>query len=133
MADAPVIDGIGQIHITVDDLARSVAFYRDVLGLSLLFQVPEQQMAFFACGGVRLYLGRAERDEFRSRPLIYYRVRAIQEAYELLASRGVQFDGAPRVVHRTAASELWLAGFQDPDGTQAVLMSEVTPGAGATA
>lgn len=133
MADATVIDGIGQIHITVQDLPRSVAFYRDVLGLPLLFEVPEQQMAFFACGGVRLYLGRAERDEFRSRPLIYYRVRAIQEAYALLTSRGVPFDGPPHVVHRTADSELWLAGFRDPDGMQAVLMSEVPPAGGAGA
>jgi catechol 2,3-dioxygenase-like lactoylglutathione lyase family enzyme len=127
MDHAPDIEAIGQIHITVGDLRRSVTFYRDVLGLPLLFEVPGQQMAFFACGGVRLYLGRAERDEFRSKPLIYYRVRDIEAACQRLRSRGVTFDEAPHVVHRTADTELWLAGFRDPDGTHACLMSEVTP------
>jgi catechol 2,3-dioxygenase-like lactoylglutathione lyase family enzyme len=132
MADAPLIESIGQIHITVQDLPRSIAFYRDLLGLRLLFEVPGQQMAFFVCGGVRLYLGRAERDEFRSTPLIYYRVRAIQEAYQALRARGVRFDEPPHVVHRTADTELWLAGFRDPDGTHACLMSEVPPAGAAS-
>lgn len=48
---------IGQIHVSVTDVERSIAFYRDVLGLPFLFQVPGQPMAFFDCGGVRLYLG----------------------------------------------------------------------------
>ena len=33
-------------------------------GHALLFQVPGQPMAFFDCGGVRLYLGAAESPEF---------------------------------------------------------------------
>ncbi len=45
---------IGQISINVQDLQRATAFYRDVLGLPLLFTVPN--LAFFdsrsgfACG-----------------------------------------------------------------------------------
>ena len=31
---------IGQIAITVRDLPRAVAFYRDVLGMTLLFEAP---------------------------------------------------------------------------------------------
>jgi len=31
----------------------------------------------------------------------------------------------PHVVHRTPASELWLAEFSDPDGNHLALMSEV--------
>lgn len=31
---------IGQIAITVQDLDRAVAFYRDTLGLTFLFQAP---------------------------------------------------------------------------------------------
>ena len=48
---------VGQIHISVTDIDTSVAFYRDVLGIPLLFQVPDMPMAFFASGDVRLYLG----------------------------------------------------------------------------
>ena len=45
------IEAIGQIHIGVKDIARAVGFYRDVLGMPLLFEVLEQQMAFFDCNG----------------------------------------------------------------------------------
>ena len=60
-------NSIGQIHISVDDVDRAVAWYRDVLGLEFLFQVPGQPMAFFNCGGVRLYLGQSRRRD-RSGP-----------------------------------------------------------------
>jgi catechol 2,3-dioxygenase-like lactoylglutathione lyase family enzyme len=58
---------VGQIHISVTNIDDSVAFYRDVLGIPFLFQVPNMPMAFFASGDVRLYLGVPENEEFRSR------------------------------------------------------------------
>ena len=33
------LDSIGQIHLSVQDLPRAVAFYCDVLGMKLLFEV----------------------------------------------------------------------------------------------
>ena len=123
---APVkLDTIGQIHISVTDPGRAVSFYRDVLGMTLLFEVPGQPMAFFDCGGIRLYLGKPERDEFRSNPLIYYRVASISDAYQALTSRGVTFRTSPHVVHATESMELWMADFRDPDGNCLCLMSEV--------
>jgi catechol 2,3-dioxygenase-like lactoylglutathione lyase family enzyme len=118
------LDQIGQIHITVDDIDRAVAFYRDVLGMSFLFDVPGQDMAFFDCGGIRLYLGRSEGD-FRSSPLLYYRVSSISDARDELVRRGVEFRTEPHVVHRAEASELWLADFRDSEGNPVCLMSEV--------
>lgn len=120
------LDTIGQIHISVEDLPRAVVFYRDVLGMSLLFEVPGQPMAFFDCGGIRLYLGRPESPEFRSSPLLYYRVKDIEVAHATLMERGVHFDGPPHIVHKTEDSTLWMAGFRDPDGNPVCLMSEVT-------
>ncbi|MEP6766044.1 MAG: VOC family protein [Gemmatimonadaceae bacterium] len=125
MATAFRIEGIGQIHICVDDLPRAVAFYRDVLEMTFLFDVPGQSMAFFDCGGIRLYLGRPENPEHRSRSFIYYKVLSIQSAYETLVSRGVEFTGAPHAVHRTEKHTLWLAAFNDPDGNFLHLMCEV--------
>ena len=81
-------------------------------------------MAFFNCGGIRLYLGKPETEEFRSRPLLYYRVDSVQTAHDTLADRGVEFSSPPHVVHKTDAIELWMAGFSDPDGNQLVLMGE---------
>jgi predicted enzyme related to lactoylglutathione lyase len=120
----PLVQSIGQIHITVDDLPRAVAFYRDVLGLPLLFEVPEQSMAFFDCGGVRLYLGKAESPEFESRPLLYLRVADIGTAHARLTERGVTTLSAPHAVHRTPTTELWLAFFKDSEGTALALMEE---------
>ncbi len=119
------LNAIGQIHITVGDIDRSVAFYRDVLGMTLLFEVPGQNMAFFNCGGVRLYLGKAENPDFHSRPLIYYKVQSIDDSVKELQSRGVEFDQPPHVVHKTDEHELWMAGFQDPDQNHLVLMAEM--------
>jgi catechol 2,3-dioxygenase-like lactoylglutathione lyase family enzyme len=40
------ITSIGQIAIAVSDIKRSMEFYRDKLGLKLLFEVPPN-LAFF--------------------------------------------------------------------------------------
>ncbi len=47
---------IVQLLIPVGNFDKGVSFYRDVLGLALLFAAPPQ-MAFFNCGGVRLLVG----------------------------------------------------------------------------
>ncbi len=116
--------GIGQIHITVDDLERSVAFYRDTLGIDLLFEVPEQGMAFFDCGGVRLYLGRPESAGSQSRPMIYYTVDQIDDSCTALVDGGTPLSVEAHIVHRTETMELWMASVVDPDGNQVILMEE---------
>jgi catechol 2,3-dioxygenase-like lactoylglutathione lyase family enzyme len=116
---------IGQIHVSVTDVDRAVGFYRDVLGMRFLFQVPGQPMAFFDCDGVRLYLGRPESPEFRSNPVLYFTVPDVHEAHAALRDRGVGFLGEPHVVNRTESSELWMAFFRDPDGNNLAVMSEV--------
>ena len=120
----PLTGAIGQLHVTVTDIARSVAFYRDVLGLPLLFEVPGQGMASFNCQGVRLYLGTAESPEFESQPLIYFRAESARDAGAELARRGVEFTSEPHVVHRQGDTELWIGFFRDPDGTTLAVMSE---------
>ena len=47
---------ISQIMIPVENFERGVEFYRDVLGLPLMFIAPPN-MAFFQCGTVRLLVG----------------------------------------------------------------------------
>jgi predicted enzyme related to lactoylglutathione lyase len=115
---------VGQIHITVSDLERSVAFYRDVLGLEHLFTVPGQAMAFLDGGGVRLYLGAAEDESFRSRPLIYYRVDDLDGSWERVTGLGAEPVSPPHLVHRDGPTELWMAFVRDPDGIAVGLMTE---------
>jgi catechol 2,3-dioxygenase-like lactoylglutathione lyase family enzyme len=116
---------IGQIHVSVTDVDRSVAFYRDVLGIPFLFRVPGQPMAFFDCHGVRLYLGLPESEEYRARGMVYFSVDDIESAHRVLTERGVSFRDGPHVVHRTEGSELHMAFFTDPDGNNLALMAEV--------
>ena len=119
---------IGQIMIPVDDFERGVAFYRDTLGLPFLFAAPPQ-MAFFACGAIRLLVGVVPPGQKAMRgSAIYFRVKDIDGVFASLRDGGVRFLATPHVVHRTPTSELWLAEFTDPDGNQLALMSEVAPG-----
>jgi len=43
----PHIEGLYETHLTVADLGRSVAFYRDVVGLELAKTFVERRIAFF--------------------------------------------------------------------------------------
>jgi predicted enzyme related to lactoylglutathione lyase len=122
--NAGPLTGIGQLHITVTDVERSVRFYRDVLGLPHLFTVEGQPMAFFQAGSVRLYLGRAEDERFRSRPVVYYSVDDVDSAYAEVIGRGAVSLARPHVVHRDGDTELWMAFVSDPDGNPVGMMAE---------
>ena len=115
---------LGQIHISVTDVERSVAFYRDILGIPHLFTVAGQPMAFFASGDVRLYLGVPENETFTSRCVLYFRVEDIDAEVARLEGSGVVVPDQPHVVHRDGATQLWMAGLQDPDGHRILLMQE---------
>ncbi len=115
---------IGQIHVSVSDLDRSVAFYRDTLGIPFLFQVPGQPMAFLDCDGVRLYLGKPESPEFRSNAVLYFRIDDIDEAYAMLSERGVRFVDEPHLIAHMEDHDLWMTAFRDPDDNPLVLMEE---------
>jgi len=119
---------IGQIAITVSDLPRAVGFYRDVLGMTFLFEAPPS-LAFFDCGGVRLMLSPPEKEgsvagqQFNS--ILYYSVPDIQEAARALEARGVLFDTAPHIVARLPHADLWMGFFRDMDRNVIAIMSEV--------
>jgi lactoylglutathione lyase len=42
---------LAETHLTVADLSRSVAFYRDVVGLPVALEVPDRGAAFHWIGG----------------------------------------------------------------------------------
>lgn len=118
------ITGIGQISIIVKEVERATAFYRDVLGLPLLFTVPG--MAFFDCGGVRLMLGRASSPELdHPSSILYFRVPEINAGYERLVEQGVTMVTPPRLIAPMAKYDLWMAAFRDTEGNVHELMSEV--------
>jgi methylmalonyl-CoA/ethylmalonyl-CoA epimerase len=118
------IKKIGQIAINVHDTTRAVEFYRDTLGLKLLFTAG--QLAFFDCGGVRLMLSPPEKPEFdHLSSILYFKVDNIQAAYDRLVHREVKIEDKPHVVARMPDHDLWLAEFRDSEGNLMALMSEV--------
>jgi predicted enzyme related to lactoylglutathione lyase len=121
LADATV----GQVLIPVEDLDRAIPYYRDTLGLRYLFSAPPQ-MSFFQAGNVRLLVGVPEPGQPRQRgSAVYFKVPDIHAVHATLKQRGVDFPAEPKLIHKTATSELWLAEFRDPDGNQLALMSEI--------
>ena len=123
-----MISAIGQIAIVVKDTKRATAFYRDVLGLRLLFEAGD--MAFFDCGGVRLMLSPPSGPEYdHPGSIIYYRVDDLVATHTALLDKGVVFQTPPHRVARLPDHELWMAFLHDGEGNLLALMSEVPPGA----
>jgi methylmalonyl-CoA/ethylmalonyl-CoA epimerase len=118
------ITNIGQVSIIVHDLQRATAFYRDALGLPLLFTAGN--LAFFDCGGVRLMLGPAETPELdHPSSILYFRVKDINAAHQLLLEGRVQIVAPPRLIAPMPTYDLWMMGFRDTEGNIMELMSEV--------
>ena len=115
---------LAQVHISVSDIARSVAFYRDVMGFKFLFDVSGQKMAFLQAGPVRIYLGEAETPDNASHPLAYYRVKDLDAEYKRVVAAGAPAGTSPHRVHSDANGELWMASVTDPDGHSVVLMED---------
>jgi methylmalonyl-CoA/ethylmalonyl-CoA epimerase len=119
------IKGLGQVAVSIQDIERAIAFYRDTLGLKFLFRAGH--LAFFDLGGVRLMLSPPERDHKEFSSVLYFRVSHIQKAYAQLKAEKVEFVGAPNMIARMPDHELWLAEFKDGEGNFMALMSEVRP------
>jgi DNA-binding CsgD family transcriptional regulator/catechol 2,3-dioxygenase-like lactoylglutathione lyase family enzyme len=120
---------IGQIARTVSDIAASEAWYRDVLGLPHLFTFGE--LAFFDCGGTRLYLQQGPKGEgVKPESILYFQVTDIHAAHQALGGKGAEFVSAPHMVHRHAdGTEEWMAFFSDPDGRPLGLIAQAAAAA----
>src|SRR5260370_36496073 len=89
------IKNIGQISIIVHDLQRATVFYRDMLGLPLLFTAGN--MAFFDCGGVRLMLGLPETPELdHLSSILYFRVSHLTSSHQRLVDPRLPVVTPPR-------------------------------------
>ncbi len=122
--DAVHFDTIGQIAITVRDLARSKAFYTDTLGMKFLFDAGS--MVFFQCGDIRLMIGAApDPSAPRGGTILYFKVGNIQETHERLKDFGVVVLKAPHLVAKMPDHDLWMAFLNDPDENVLGVMSEM--------
>ena len=115
---------IEQVAIPVRDVARATAFYRDQLGMKLLFEVPPQ-LSFFDCDGIRLALSISS-DPMYDPPgsIVYYRVADIEASHVELEGRGVEFLQGPHRVAELDDIEIWMAFFEDTEGNTLAVTSE---------
>lgn len=119
-----LIQKIGQIGVPIKNVENAIAFYKEALGLPLLFSTD--RMAFFECNGQRLLLTLPEKDEFaNSSSVIYFQVENIKDTYEELNKKGVSFIDQPHVVAKMNQTETWMTFFKDTEGNTHALMSEV--------
>ncbi|MEH6892529.1 VOC family protein [Bacillus sp. JJ864] len=122
--ETTMIQKIGQIGVPVKDLDRAIHFYKDKLGLSLLFNTDS--MAFFECNGLRLFLSLLEKEKFvQSSSVIYFQVENIKETYKDLLSKETIFSDEPHIVVKIGQIETWMTFFKDTEGNTHALMSEV--------
>lgn len=119
------ISRLAQIQVRAHDVDRAAAFYRDVLGLKLLFKAPPN-LAFVDCGGVRLMIDKPEKPEFdHAASILYFAVPDIQAAYSKMKDGGVRFEDEPHLIARMPDHDLWMTFFRDSEENLMGLMSEV--------
>ena len=110
----------GRVLIHPTDLARSTAFYRDVLGLAVFREFPGGTV-FFLGGGYLEVSGRAAGSTAGGVQL-WMQVRDLVAAHRELVARGVTVLREPRR-EPWGLDEMWIA---DPDGLRIVVV-EVPP------
>lgn len=117
------LGAIGQIARTVKDIEAARRWYGEVLGLPHLYSFGN--LAFFDCGGLRLYL--SEGDGAAAESILYFRVDDVRSAHAALSERGVEFLNAPHMVHRHAdGTEEWMAEFKDNEDRPLAIMAQVS-------
>lgn len=112
-----------QVALTSRDLERSRQFYRDTLGIPLLFEVGT--MMFFDLGGTRLLVGSENTAGEPGGSILYIDAPDIDTLGPALEARGVRFLGPSQVVQSTTSHELKIRAFRDPDGNVLQLMGHV--------
>ncbi len=118
------IRGLAQVHVSAQDLDGAISFYRDRIGLPLVMSFPDQSMAFFEVGSVRLYVAKPESPEFESHPILYFDTDDIEEEFERLVGKGAVPIERPHQIYAQDDTQFWLAFFEGFEGHPFALMEE---------
>jgi catechol 2,3-dioxygenase-like lactoylglutathione lyase family enzyme len=118
---APLFNGISQIALSSADPAKLAGFYRDTLGVPVLFEAGG--MTFFQTGAARFMIGPAQPGQkIGGDAIIYFEPRDWAEANTALEAAGVAFTGDGMVVQQAPGRELVVRAFSDPEGHTLALL-----------
>lgn len=122
-SSAFVLTKVAQISVRVTDIDRATEFYQTKLGLKHLHKAPS--VSIFDCGGITLLLSLPEKDNDQGSSVIYFDVADMQQTFQTLKSRGVQFVGEPHIVGKLGSLDVWVAIFRDSENNMMGLRSMV--------
>ena len=122
-APAISLEKIGQIAITVDDLARARDFYQNTLGMKFLFDAGH--LAFFKCGDIRLMLTTPDKPGPRGGTILYFHVADIQTTYTTRRNRGVSCIDEPHLIAKMPDHDLWMVFLNDSESNTIGIMCEI--------
>jgi len=143
-----MIIGVHHHSVTVSDLDRAIRFYRDILGLKLLYTTErsgEETSKGVGVEGAQLKIAvlQAGNDKielieyvtpkgkpYDRRPCdvgnmhIAFQVSGIQKMYNELTKKGIKFNTAPNVIKEGPLKGWIWVYFNDPDGAQLELVQQ---------
>lgn len=106
--------GLAWLGIPTDDFEGTVAFLRDVLGLTVEREDEDFAILRLPDGEAVEVFGPAQRDaeQFSTGPVVGFRVDDVRHAREEMEARGVEFVGP---VHEVDGGTAW-SHFRGPSG-----------------
>jgi methylmalonyl-CoA/ethylmalonyl-CoA epimerase len=117
---------LGQVALTVSDVERAKVFYRDTLGLPLLFEAGPT-LAFLQAGDVRLMLTVPQgHGAVGFNSVLYFRVQGIGLTHNAILARGAAPERPPELVAQMPDYDLWMSFVRDPEGNLIGLMEEIS-------
>ena len=117
-------DGGLTCALAVSDLGRSLAWYADTLGFTLLYKMDEMGWAEMATpvAKVNVGLSQVEAPRVEGGATLTFGVTDIASARATLEQQDVRFDGPTQEI----PAMVKLATFYDPDGNKMMLYEDLS-------
>jgi len=115
--------GEGTAALAVSDYAKGLAWYRDVLGLKVVFELETWGWAQLQSpvDGLLVGIGQSEEVKTGGGATLTFTVKDIDAARAYLEGEGVKFDGEISQVEDMVR----LTTFYDPDGNALMLAQQL--------
>ncbi|UVK36566.1 glyoxalase [Mesorhizobium sp. AR10] len=126
----PAIGAVRQVALSAGrDLDTTLAFWRDVLGLSVHARYDPPGIAFIMAGDVRLFF-----TDGVPAGIVYLDIAGLEAFHASAKAEGIPFTAPPSLVHNDieghfgpAGESEWMAFLKDPAGNTIGLVERIAP------